>query len=217
MEANACVPFGRYFSVGGQACNIDEILRLKDCLFVERGHTHGQRLDKIIEFGVRQSAVDVAIALGQIARNVVGAKQHFQGPASPDKARQSGHRSAARHQAGTNFKMRQDGVFATGEAHIACERELASNAGRAPADCGNRHDRNAAEARQRVRKRRQSRSARQQACCVFELREEIVMCQKKASTALSKTTTFAALSVSSAVTIAFSCGMVSGPKMFNGG
>src|SRR5712671_2267386 len=35
--------------------------------------------------------------------------------------------------------------------------------------------------------------------------------------ALSKTTTLTSLSVSSAVTISFNCGMLSGPKMLSGG
>src|SRR6266853_5183414 len=41
--------------------------------------------------------------------------------------------------------------------------------------------------------------------------------RKNPSTALSKTTTLTSLSVSSAVTISFNCGMLSGPKTLSGG
>src|SRR6478672_215360 len=68
-RGETCVPLGCNFCVGRQACNIDEILRLNDGLFVERSNAYGQRLDESIEFRVRQSAIDVAITLSKIARN----------------------------------------------------------------------------------------------------------------------------------------------------
>src|SRR5258706_600515 len=118
----------------GEARNVDKVFRFSDGLFVERSDTHRQRVDKSIEFGVRQSTIDVAIQLGEIASNIVRAEQHFQRPSSAYKARQSGHRAAPWNHAGTNFPLRQDGRFATRKAHIARKRKFASDAGRTPAD-----------------------------------------------------------------------------------
>src|SRR5260370_2395885 len=42
---HACVPLGRDFCVGMQACDIYEILRLHDRLFVARSDAHRQRLN----------------------------------------------------------------------------------------------------------------------------------------------------------------------------
>src|SRR5260221_13516407 len=82
-----CVPLGGNFCVWRQARNIDEAFRFGEGLFVERSNTRRQRVDKSIEFGVRQSTIDIAIKLGEIASNIVRAEQHFQRPASAHKTR----------------------------------------------------------------------------------------------------------------------------------
>src|SRR5713226_2813447 len=129
-----CVPLGLNLNVGRQAGYVDKVLGVSDRLFVERSNPHGQRVDESIELRIRQSTIDVAIKLGEIASNIVCAEQHFQRPSAAYQPGESGHRSAAWNQAGTNFKLRQNRLFATRKAHIACERKLASDAGRAPAD-----------------------------------------------------------------------------------
>ena len=71
-------PFRCNFRVWRQARDIDKTLGVGDGLLVERSDPHRQRVDKSIEFGVRQSTIDVAIKLGEIASNIVCAEQHFQ-------------------------------------------------------------------------------------------------------------------------------------------
>src|SRR5882724_8084765 len=86
-RGKTCVPLGGNFCVGREARNIDKVFRFRDGLFVERSNAYRQRVDKSIELRVRQSAVDVAIKLGEIASNIVRAEQHFQRPSSAHKAR----------------------------------------------------------------------------------------------------------------------------------
>src|ERR1700692_4103576 len=86
-RGKTCVPLGGNFRVGREARNIDKAFRLRDGLFVERSNAHRQRVDKSIEFGIRQSTIDVAVKLGEIASNIVGAEQNFQRPTSAYKAR----------------------------------------------------------------------------------------------------------------------------------
>src|SRR5438309_3932501 len=86
-RGKTCVPLGGNFCVGREARNIDKVFRFRNGLFVERSNAHRQRVDKSVEFGVRQSTIDVAIKLGEIATNIVCAEQHFQRPSSAYKAR----------------------------------------------------------------------------------------------------------------------------------
>src|SRR6476619_5703260 len=76
-RGKTCVPLGGNFCVGWEARNIDKVFRFSDGLFVERSNAHRQRVDKSIEFGVRQSTIDVAIKLGELASNIVCAEQYF--------------------------------------------------------------------------------------------------------------------------------------------
>src|SRR6516225_6053050 len=53
------VPLGRDLRVGRQAVQVDQALGLCDCVFVEGGNSHSNRVNKRVEFSVRQRAIDV--------------------------------------------------------------------------------------------------------------------------------------------------------------
>src|SRR3954471_10847863 len=128
------VPLRCYLSIRRQACRVNQALGVCDGLLVERGNPHRQSIDEALEFGVGKGAVDVSVALGEVAADIIGAEQDFQRPTAANEARQSRHRPAARHQAGADFPLRQDSSFAARKAHVACQRELAADARRPPAD-----------------------------------------------------------------------------------
>ena len=128
----------------------------------------------------RGRAIDVAVALRQVAVDVVRAEQDLQRAAAPDQARQPGHRAAAGHQAGADLPLRQDRLLPAGEAHVAGERELAADAGRPPANRRDRDDRRAAQPHEHVGQRLQAGRARRQARRVLGLGEEVVVRQEEA-------------------------------------
>src|SRR6266404_298777 len=174
------VPFERDFRVGRQACYVNQTLGVSDRPFVERCDPSCQRIDKRIEFGVRQGSIDVTITLGEFAANIVSTEQHFERTPSADQARQPSHRSAARHQAGTNFPLRQNGFLAARKTHVAGQRKLASDPGRTAADRDNGYDGSPAEAYQHVGKSLQARGSGRQACRVLERREEVIVREEEA-------------------------------------
>src|SRR5690348_6454409 len=97
--AKKCVPLRRYLRIGGEAGNVDQVLCVRDGAFVERGNAAGKRIDKRVEFGVRQCTIDVAITLGEIAWDIVCPEEHLQRTPSADEAGKARHGSATRDQA----------------------------------------------------------------------------------------------------------------------
>ena len=75
--------------------------------------------------------------------------------------------------------MRKDRFLPAGEAHVASEGELAADAGRAPADRRNRHNRRPAQTHKHVGQRLQAGWTRREPGRVFELGNEIVVREKK--------------------------------------
>src|SRR5580704_4610510 len=74
-RSNESVPFRFDFRIGRQARDIDQALGIGDRLLVERREPHRERIDKALEFGVWKRPIDVAVALGEITVDVVGAEQ----------------------------------------------------------------------------------------------------------------------------------------------
>src|SRR5262249_56299471 len=103
-------------------------------LSIKRSTPYRERINEFIKFGVGQCTIDVAIKLGQITANIVRAQEHFQCASSAHQPRQSSHWSAAWNNAGANFPLRKDSLFATRKAHVACKCKLTSDAGCAAAD-----------------------------------------------------------------------------------
>jgi hypothetical protein len=58
-----------------------------------------------IELCVRESPINVAVALGEIPWNIVSPEQHFQCSSSTDEARETGHGAATGHQASTYLAL----------------------------------------------------------------------------------------------------------------
>src|SRR5882724_11843422 len=75
--------------------------------------------------------------------------------------------------------MREDRFFSAGEAHVASQGKLTSDAGRAPADRRNRDNRRTAEAYEHVGQRLQASWSRWEPGRVLELGNEIVVRQEK--------------------------------------
>src|SRR6266849_9945255 len=180
QRGDKSVPFKRDFRSGRQACYVDQALRVSDRLLVERCDPSRQRIDKCIEFRVRQGSIDVTVTLGEVAVNIVCAEQHFERTASADQSGQPSHRSAARHQGGTNLPLRQNGLLAARKTHVAGQRKLASDPGRTAADGDNGYDGSPAEAYQHVRKGLQARGSGRQAYRVLERREEVIVREEEA-------------------------------------
>src|SRR5437899_10513147 len=144
-------PFRYYLGICWQTCNIDQVFCCRKCLLVERCDSPGEIVHKIIQFRIRQRAIDIAPQLRQIAAEVVRAEQHLQGSSPTDESRQSRYRSAAGHQSSSHLPLGKDGLFAAGKAHVACQSELAANACRASTNQGNRNHRQSAYPGKHVR------------------------------------------------------------------
>src|SRR6266567_3719791 len=149
-RSNARVPPGFDLDIWRQTSDVDEAPGIHDCPFVEGGDSGGKRIDKSVKVSIRQRPIHVAIELGQVACDVVCAQNHFQGAPSSHETRQLRHRATAGHQTGANFKLRQDGFFSTGKAHVAGKGKLTSHTSRPPANRRYRYDRRTTQAPQHL-------------------------------------------------------------------
>src|SRR5258707_4310560 len=149
-RSNARVPPGFDFDIRRQTSDVDKAPGIHDCPFVEGGDSAGKRIDKSVKVSIRQRPIHVAIELGQVAWDVVCAQNHFQGAPSSHETRQLRHGATARHQTGANFKLRQDGFFATGKTHVAGKGKLTSHTSRPPANRRYRYDRSTTQAHQHL-------------------------------------------------------------------
>ena len=111
---------------------------------------------------IGERPIDVAVPLGEFATDVICSEQNFERAATADEPRQPRHGTAARHQTGADFPLRQDRLFPAGEAHIAGEGQLAADPGRPPANLSDRNDRRAADADKHVGKLLQAGRPRRQ-------------------------------------------------------
>src|SRR4029077_18886166 len=87
---------------------------------------------------------------------------------------------AARHQTGANFKLRQDGFFATRETHVTGKGKLTSHTGRPPANRGYGYNRCATQAHQHLGPRMQARGSRRKMSQIVKVCKEVKMNQKVA-------------------------------------
>src|SRR5438445_12625010 len=87
----------------------------------ERGQTTCEGIDKRFDLFIWQRPVDVAVALGEISRKVVGAEDHLQPATAAHQAGKSRHRVSAGYRAHADFKLPEDSSLAAGETHIARE------------------------------------------------------------------------------------------------
>src|SRR2546429_1622212 len=149
-RSNARVPPGFDLDIRRQTSDVDKAPGVHDCPFVEGGDSVGKRIDKSVKVSIRQRPIHVAIELGQVAWDVVCAQNHFQGAPSSHETRQLRHRAAARRQTGANFKLRQDGFFATGKTHVAGKGKLTSHTSRPSANRRYRYDRSTTQAHQHL-------------------------------------------------------------------
>src|SRR5258708_5499244 len=138
------------FDIRRQTSDVDKAPGIHDGPFVEGGDSGRKRIDKSVKVRIRQRPIHIAIELGQVAWDVICAQYHFQGAPSSHETRQLRHGATARHQAGANFKLRQDGFFATGKTHVAGKGKLTSHTSRAPANRRYRYDRCTTQAHQHL-------------------------------------------------------------------
>src|SRR5258708_1963615 len=94
-RSNARVPPGFDFDIRWQTSDVDKAPGIHDCPFVEGGDSSGERIDKSVKASIGQRPIHVAIELGQVAWDVVGAQDHFQGPPSSHETRQLRHAPTA--------------------------------------------------------------------------------------------------------------------------
>src|SRR5712692_6261894 len=178
-RSNARVPSGFDFDIRRQTSDVDEAPSIHDCPFVEGGDSAGERIDKSVEVSIRQGPIHVAIELGHVAWDVVCAQNHFQGAPSSHKTRELRHGATARHQTGANFKLRQDGFFATGKTHVAGKGKLTSHTGRPPANRRYRYDWRTTQAPQHLGPWMQACGSRREMRQIVKFCKKIQMNQKE--------------------------------------
>src|SRR6202521_5743969 len=178
-RSNARVPPGFDFDIRRQTRDVDEAPSIHDCPFVERGDSGGKRIDKSVKVSIRQRPIHVAVELGQVSWDVVCAQNHFQGAPSSHETRQLRHRATARHQTGANFKLRQDGFFATGKTHVAGKGKLTSHTSRPPANRRYRYDRCTTQAHQHLGPWMQACRSRREMRQIVKFCKKIQMNQKE--------------------------------------
>ena len=138
-RSDACIPSGAEFDVRRQA-GVDEALGVGDRPLVEPGDPGRERLDERVQIGIGQGAIDVAVGLGLVSPDVFRAQQHLEGAVSADELGQSGHGPAAGDHPHAHLPLRDDGLLAAGETHVAGERDLAAVARCPAADEGDGDD-----------------------------------------------------------------------------
>ena len=157
-RSHARIPTGGELDIRRQA-GVDEPLGVGDRPFVEPSDPRRERLYERVQIGVGQGSIHVAIGLSLLSPDVFRAQEHFEGAVSTDAFGQSGHRAPAGDQPHAYLPLREDGLFAAGETHVAGERDLAAVARRSTADEGDGGDWRAGQTHEKVRPRRQSRGA----------------------------------------------------------
>ena len=126
---------------------IDLGLRRGQRFTVERGQTPDERIDKRVEVVIVQRAVHPSIALGDISIEIVAAEHDLKCARAADQAREPFQRSAARDQSDADLGVAEEGALPAGEAHVAGQHELVTDAARAAANIGDAHDWRGREAR----------------------------------------------------------------------
>src|SRR6266403_3367828 len=178
-RSNARVPPGFDLDIRRQTSDVDKAPGVHDCPFVEGGDSVGKRIDKSVKVSIRHRPIHVAIELGQVACDVVCAQNHFQGAPSSHETRQLRHGATARHQTGANFKLRQDGFFATGKTHVAGKGKLASHTSRPSANQRYRYNRCTTQAHQHLGPWMQARGSRREMRQIIKLCKEVQVNQKE--------------------------------------
>src|SRR6478672_2338150 len=133
-RCKAHIPLRCDFVVRRQTGHIDEALRLADRLLIERCDSLYKRIDERVEVIIGKGSIDIPIAFGQIARDVVRAQKHFERASSSHKTRQPCHGATSWHYPGPDFKVRQDRFFAARKTHVAGQGEFTSDTGCASSD-----------------------------------------------------------------------------------
>src|SRR5258708_12360555 len=123
-RSHARIPAGGELDVRRQA-GVDEPLGVGDRPFVEPSDPRRERLYERVQIGVGQGSIHVAIGLSLLSPDVFRAQEYFEGAVSTDAFGQSGHRAPAGDQPHAYLPLREDGLFAAGETHVAGERPLA--------------------------------------------------------------------------------------------
>src|SRR5450432_1611142 len=178
-RSKASVPPGFDFDIRRQTSDVNEASGIHDCPFVEGGDSGGKRIDKSVKVSIRHRPIHVAVEFGQVSWDVVCAQNHFQGAPSSHETRQLRHRATARHQTGADFKLRQDGFFATGETHVARKGKLTSHTSRPPANRRYRYDTSTTQAPQHLGPGMQPCGSRGKMRQIVEVCKKIQMNQKE--------------------------------------
>src|ERR1700694_2518005 len=178
-RSNASVPPGFDFDIRRQTSDVDKAPDIHDLRFVEGGDSGGKRIDKSVKVSIRQRTIHIAIELAQVAWDVVCAQNHFQGAPSSHETRQLRHGATARHQTGANFKLRQDGLFATGKTHVAGKGKLTSHTSRPSANRRYRYDRSTTQAHQHLGPWMQPCGSRRKMRQIVKFCKKIQMNQKE--------------------------------------
>src|SRR6202035_4847413 len=117
---------GPHRAVGGWRRCIDEALDIGQRERVEAGNPLSEGVDDLGELRVGYGAIDKAVALGEVAGEVLAAEEVLERPAAADDARQPGRGAAAGHGGDPDFELSQHGPLTAGEPDVGGEGELAA-------------------------------------------------------------------------------------------
>jgi hypothetical protein len=119
----------------GKPRGVDDRLGGAEGLLVERDDAPDEVVDKAVEFGVRDCAIDPTLALRRIGIEIVLAEDDLERASSADQDRESLKGTASGDQPRVDFGLAKDRLLAAREAEVEAQREL----GAAPADSPTNH------------------------------------------------------------------------------
>src|SRR6202020_1267558 len=118
-RSHARLPAGSDLDVRRRAGGAPKPLRVRTRPLVEGRDAPRQRVDEAVELAVGQQPVYIAISFSQIASEIVGAEERFQGLLCAHLSRQARHRTSASDETYSHFPLRQKSLLAAGETHVA--------------------------------------------------------------------------------------------------
>src|SRR6185437_3897663 len=125
-------------NVVGERGGVDEALDIRQGAAVEAGDALGVGVGERGELVVGDRAVDIAVALRQLAVEVLAAEDDLKGPAASHDAWQAGRGSAAGNRREPDLELPEYGALAAGEADVGRQGKLAAGSPGTAADGADR-------------------------------------------------------------------------------
>src|SRR5271154_4149109 len=112
----------------GQASTVDQPLGLAECSAVKGGDPAGKSVDVVVEFGVRQRAVDPTVEFRGAGPEIVTADDDLECPRAAGEQWQTFDRAASRQHASPDLGLTEDRILEAREPHVASECQFGAAA-----------------------------------------------------------------------------------------